>query len=103
MAGFKSLFDAGQLSIVNGVGYPNPNRSHFRATEIWQTASDTRTSISPTAWMGRYFDNACQGCDPTVAINIGPRMPQAFLRAHADGDHAGEPEQLPLHGREAER
>jgi uncharacterized protein (DUF1501 family) len=77
MTGFKSLFDAGHLSIVNGVGYPNPNRSHFRATEIWQTASDEDKYLTD-GWLGRYFDNACQGCDPTVGINIGPRMPQAF-------------------------
>jgi len=77
MTGFKSLFDAGHLSIVNGVGYPNPNRSHFRATEIWQTASDEDKYLTD-GWLGRYFDNACQGCDPTVAINIGPRLPQAF-------------------------
>src|SRR5215813_1536013 len=38
LTGFKELFDAGHLSIVQGVGYPNPNRSHFRSTEIWQTA-----------------------------------------------------------------
>ncbi len=75
--GFKSLFDAGHLSVVSGVGYPNPNRSHFRATEIWQTASDEDKYLSD-GWLGRYFDNACQGCDPTVAINIGPRLPQAF-------------------------
>jgi len=77
MTGFKGLFDAGHLSVVSGVGYPNPNRSHFRATEIWQTASDEDKYLSD-GWLGRYFDNACQGCDPTVAINIGPRMPQAF-------------------------
>jgi uncharacterized protein (DUF1501 family) len=77
MTGFKSLFDAGHLSIVNGVGYPNPNRSHFRATEIWQTASDEDKYLTD-GWLGRYFDNACRGCDPTVAINIGPRLPQAF-------------------------
>jgi uncharacterized protein (DUF1501 family) len=77
MAGFKSLFDAGHLSVVNGVGYPNPNRSHFRATEIWQTASDEDKYLTD-GWLGRYFDNACQGCDPTVAINIGTGMPQAF-------------------------
>src|SRR2546422_603707 len=35
LAGFKELYDAGQLAIVQGVGYPNPNRSHFRSTEIW--------------------------------------------------------------------
>src|SRR5580698_6628533 len=40
MAGFKDLYDAGNMSIVQGIGYPNPNRSHFRSTEIWQTASD---------------------------------------------------------------
>jgi uncharacterized protein (DUF1501 family) len=77
MTGFKSLFDAGHLSVINGVGYPNPNRSHFRSTEIWQTASDEDKYLSD-GWLGRYFDNACQGCDPTVAINIGPREPQAF-------------------------
>jgi uncharacterized protein (DUF1501 family) len=77
MVGFKNLFDAGHLSIVNGVGYPNPNRSHFRATEIWQTASDSEKYLTD-GWLGRYFDNACAGCDPTVAINIGPRLPQAF-------------------------
>jgi uncharacterized protein (DUF1501 family) len=77
MAGFKSLYDAGHLSVVNGVGYPNPNRSHFRATEIWQTASDEDKYLTD-GWLGRYFDNACQGCDPTVGINIGPRLPQAF-------------------------
>jgi uncharacterized protein (DUF1501 family) len=77
MTGFKSLYDAGHLSIVNGVGYPNPNRSHFRATEIWQTASDEDKYLTD-GWLGRYFDNACQGCDPTVGINIGPRLPQAF-------------------------
>jgi len=77
MTGFKSLYDAGNLSIINGVGYPNPNRSHFRATEIWQTASDEDKYLTD-GWLGRYFDNACQGCDPTVGVNIGPRLPQAF-------------------------
>src|SRR5260221_4601481 len=77
MAGLKNLFDAGHLAIVNGVGYPNPNRSHFRATEIWQTASDEDKYLTD-GWLGRYFGNACKSCDPTVGINIGPRLPQAF-------------------------
>jgi len=77
MAGFKDLFDNGHLSVVSGVGYPNPNRSHFRSTEIWQTASDEDKYLTD-GWLGRYFDNACQGCDPTIAVNIGPRLPQAF-------------------------
>ena len=41
LAGLKGLYDEGHLSILQGVGYPNPNRSHFRSTEIWQTASDS--------------------------------------------------------------
>jgi uncharacterized protein (DUF1501 family) len=84
MTGFKDLFDAGHLSIVNGVGYPNPNRSHFRSTEIWQTASDSDRYLAD-GWIGRYFDNACAGCDPTVGINIGPRLPQAFDSATPTG------------------
>jgi uncharacterized protein (DUF1501 family) len=77
LSGFKSLYDAGHFGVVNGVGYPNPNRSHFRATEIWQTATDAE-KYATTGWLGRYFDNACPGADPTVGINIGPRLPQAF-------------------------
>jgi uncharacterized protein (DUF1501 family) len=91
MAGFKSLFDAGHLSVVNGVGYPNPNRSHFRSTEIWQTASDEDKYLTD-GWLGRYFDNACQGCDPTVAINIGPRLPQAFSSHNPTGISLESPE-----------
>ena len=84
MVGFKSLYDAGHLAVVNGVGYPNPNRSHFRSTEIWQTASDENRYLTD-GWIGRYFDNACQGCDPTVGINIGDRLPQAFSSHNPTG------------------
>jgi uncharacterized protein (DUF1501 family) len=84
LSGFKSLYDAGHFAVVNGVGYPNPNRSHFRATEIWQTAVDAE-KYSTTGWLGRYFDNACQGCDPTVGISIGPRSPQAFSSDRISG------------------
>jgi uncharacterized protein (DUF1501 family) len=77
LAGFKALYDAGQLAVVQGVGYPNPNRSHFRSTEIWQTASDS-DRFEKYGWLGKYFDNACSGCDPTIAVNIGRQMPQAF-------------------------
>jgi len=77
LSGFKTLYDAGELSVIHGVGYPNPNRSHFRSTEIWQTASDS-DKFTQTGWLGRYFDNACSGCDPTAAVNIGRQMPQAF-------------------------
>lgn len=84
LAGFKDLYDAGQLSVIQGVGYPNPNRSHFRSTEIWQTAADAE-KIEASGWLGRYFDNTCSGCDPTVAVNIGRQMPQAFQAKHPVG------------------
>jgi len=84
LAGFKELYDAGHLSVIQGVGYPNPNRSHFRSTEIWQTATDSE-KIEAYGWLGRYFDNACSGCDPTVGVNIGRQMPQAFFAKHPKG------------------
>src|SRR5208282_3310499 len=78
LTGFKSLYDSGNLAVVQGVGYPNPNRSHFRSTEIWQTASDAE-QIEKYGWLGRYFDNACAGADPTVGVTIGNQLPEAFF------------------------
>ncbi|HEU5124673.1 MAG TPA: DUF1501 domain-containing protein [Verrucomicrobiae bacterium] len=91
LTGFKELYDAGQLSVVQGVGYPNPNRSHFRSTEIWQTASDANR-FEKYGWLGRYFDNACAGCDPTVGVNIGRQMPQAFAAQHPKGVSVDNPQ-----------
>ncbi len=51
----KNLYDKGYLSIINNVGYPNPNRSHFRSSDIWQTASDANKYYN-TGWLGRYID-----------------------------------------------
>jgi uncharacterized protein (DUF1501 family) len=84
LTGFKDLYDAGRLAIVQGVGYPNPNRSHFRSTEIWQTASDS-ARFERYGWLGRYFDNACSGCDPTVGVCIGRQMPEAFTAKQPTG------------------
>ncbi|MFL6595595.1 MAG: DUF1501 domain-containing protein, partial [Chthoniobacterales bacterium] len=60
LTGLKSLFDDGHLAVVQGVGYPNPNRSHFRSTEIWQTASDAERNENE-GWLGKYFDSCCRG------------------------------------------
>jgi uncharacterized protein (DUF1501 family) len=84
MTSFKSLYDSGNLSVVQGVGYPNPNRSHFRSTEIWQTASDSET-IEKYGWLGRYFDNDCQGADPAVGVTIGSQLPEAFFAQKPKG------------------
>lgn len=71
-----SLFKEGNLGVVQGVGYPNPNRSHFVSTSIWETA-DT-SNKSGTGWLGRYFDNACPGADPTVGISFNKTQPESF-------------------------
>ncbi|HEX7577170.1 MAG TPA: DUF1501 domain-containing protein [Verrucomicrobiae bacterium] len=78
MTGFKNLYDSGNLAVVQGIGYPNPNRSHFRSTEIWQTASNSE-AIEKYGWLGRYFDNACAGADPTVGVVVGRQLPEAFF------------------------
>ncbi len=77
LAGLARSFEEGNLAVVQGVGYPNPNRSHFRSTEIWATGTDAEKSSS-TGWIGRYFDNACSGCDAAVGITLGSQTPQAF-------------------------
>jgi uncharacterized protein (DUF1501 family) len=84
MGGFKNLYDSGNLAVVQGVGYPNPNRSHFRSTEIWQTASDS-DRVEKYGWLGRYFDNACAGADPTVGVTIGGQLPEAFFARTPQG------------------
>ena len=56
MRSLKSLYDRRMVAIVQGVGYPNPDHSHFRSTEIWQTAAPDR--YEHTGWLGRYFDDA---------------------------------------------
>jgi len=90
MTAFKDLYDAGMLGIVQGVGYPNPNRSHFHSTDIWQTASPEAPKTQ--GWIGRYFDNACAGADPTVGISIGRQMPLAFASGHPLGISLENPE-----------
>ncbi len=74
------LYNEGLLSIVQNVGYPNPNRSHFRSTEIWETASDSDENLF-AGWMGRYFDNQCSGSprtDDPRAVHIGNEVPGVF-------------------------
>jgi len=70
LVGFKALYDNGELGILNGVGYPNPDRSHFRSMDIWQSASKSDEYVN-TGWLGRYLDAQCKGCDkPTHALEV---------------------------------
>ncbi len=55
-------FNNGQMTVINNVGYPNPDRSHFRSMDIWHTASDANEFLS-TGWLGRYLDSDCSQCN----------------------------------------
>lgn len=67
---FKELYDQGELSILNSVGYPNPDKSHFRSMDIWQSASKSDEFLN-TGWIGRYMDYLCEQCvHPTQALEI---------------------------------
>jgi len=83
-AALDGLYKDGKLAIVQNVGYPNPNRSHFRSTEIWETASDSATFAS-TGWIGRYLDNCCSGApadphDPlAIHLNTLNGEPETFV------------------------
>ncbi|SFN48867.1 Uncharacterized conserved protein, DUF1501 family [Bizionia echini] len=71
----KRLYDQGLLSIINNVGYPNPNRSHFRATDIWQTASPSNTYYK-NGWIGRFLDQ--HGNEPYNAIELNESLSLAL-------------------------
>jgi hypothetical protein len=72
----KSLYDAGKVGIVLGVGYPNQNLSHFFATDIWQTANTTGAG---SGWLGRYADQNLLGKSGLSAVSIGGGgLPKAF-------------------------
>jgi len=60
MTGLQSLFNEGKLSIIHSAGYPNPNFSHFRASDIWYTAVDA-DKLSTTGWLGRYLQQSYEG------------------------------------------
>ena len=93
LAPLKNLYDSGNLAIIQGVGYPNPNRSHFRSTEIWQTASDAQQNLTK-GWIGRYFDSCCAGEDPTVGVVLGEQLPEAFNADNPTGVAIGRPGNL---------
>ncbi len=97
LTGLKSLMDDGQLSIWQGVGYPNPNRSHFRSMDIWQTATDA-DRVESRGWLGRYFDNQCPGCAADAAIGLVKETPLAFAGRQPHGVVFQRPQQFKREG-----
>ncbi|MBC9911462.1 DUF1501 domain-containing protein [Chitinophaga varians] len=83
--GLKALYDDGSMGILNNVGYPNPDRSHFRSMDIWHSASQAN-EIWNDGWVGRYLDAQCNGCDkPTQALEIDDTLSLALKGEHNKG------------------
>ncbi len=80
---FKDMYDKGQVAIVQGVGYPNPDYSHFRSTEIWETAAPDK--YASTGWLGRYLDGANVPSENLFnAVAIADVLPEVLVADRVD-------------------
>lgn len=73
------LYESGKVAVVTGVGYPNPNRSHFQSMDIWQSANPTMDARERTGWLARYFDedgHLTKG--PLTGVSLGNSLPLAL-------------------------
>jgi uncharacterized protein (DUF1501 family) len=102
LAPVNGLYDNGEMAIVQGVGYPNPNRSHFRSMDIWHTGEPEK-EVATSGWMGRFFDNACPGCDPHVGVSIGETLPLAMRGERVTPLSFDRPENYRYNGRDKDR
>lgn len=94
MEALRTLYDDGLMTIINSVGYPNPDRSHFRSMDIWHTASSSSEYLS-TGWLGRYLDNQCHGCElPYHAIEVDDSLSLALKGREKNGFAVSNPKQL---------
>ncbi|MEM6685544.1 MAG: DUF1501 domain-containing protein [Bacteroidota bacterium] len=78
----SNLYNNGELCVINNVGYPNPNRSHFRATDIWHTASDANEYLQ-SGWVGRYLD--VTKSNSVDAIEVDDSLSLLLQGEHTDG------------------
>jgi uncharacterized protein (DUF1501 family) len=80
LPGLKARFDAGELAVVPGCGYPRPNRSHFKSMEIWQ-AADHRGRAAGAGWIGRLCDVAFRESHPARLVHVGGTTPFSLYSA----------------------
>ncbi|TND08951.1 MAG: hypothetical protein FD123_1805 [Bacteroidetes bacterium] len=81
----RPVWDQGYMSVLNGVGYPNPDRSHFRSLDIWHTASDANEYLN-TGWIGRYLDSECPGCEKAwAAVEVDDSLSLAMKGKNKNG------------------
>ena len=94
LSGLKELYDDGSMAVLHNVGYPNPDRSHFRSMDIWHTGSQS-SEYWNTGWVGRYLDAQCSGCDhPTQAIEMDDVLSLALKGDHLKGIAVKDPRRL---------
>ena len=79
LGGLKSMFDAGQVAIIQRTGYANASRSHFRGTDILSTADPG--APQGIGWLGRYLDTLPSPVDPLVAWNTVGQLPRTLQAA----------------------
>lgn len=84
MVGMKGFWDRKKLAIIQGVGYANPNRSHFRSMDIWQSGVSDQYEVS--GWLGRWQD--ATSTDPLRMLSIGPSVPRALVGLKGGGGSA---------------
>jgi uncharacterized protein (DUF1501 family) len=95
MQKFRELYDEGLVSVINNVGYPNPDRSHFRSMDIWQTGSAANEYL-PTGWLGRYLDSSCRidVCQPYQAIELDDSLSLVMKGERVKGLAVQDPQKL---------
>lgn len=94
LSALKELYDQGWMSIINSVGYPNPDRSHFRSMDIWQTGSESNQFLT-TGWIGRYLDANCATCkNPYTAVEVDDTLSLAMKGAKMKGIAVEDPNKL---------
>ncbi|OUJ75097.1 DUF1501 domain-containing protein [Hymenobacter crusticola] len=85
MTKLKALYDDGRMGVLNSVGYPNPDRSHFRSMDIWQSGSAS-DQIVTTGWLGRYLDSACATCQvPYNGVEVDDTLSLAMKGSRKKG------------------
>jgi uncharacterized protein (DUF1501 family) len=93
LEGLRSLYDEGLVTILNGVGYPNPDRSHFRSMDIWHSASNSDEYWS-TGWLGRYLDSECADAPAHHALEVDDSLSFALQGKERSGFAISDPKKM---------
>ena len=94
MTKLKALYDDGRMGVLNSVGYPNPDRSHFRSMDIWQSGS-AADQIGTTGWLGRYLDSSCAECQvPYNGVEVDDTLSLAMKGGQRKGLALKNPEKF---------